>query len=138
MFNALSEINWIAVISGTLAFAVLGGLWFTAIFGKAYAKALGREGQPQSKPAPIIFIGPMICGLAATIAMSIFIHALDLRTVGDGLAFGVVAGLGLLASTTVSTGINPNIPRPLFYGLISGSYYFVAGVIVSLILVAIR
>jgi hypothetical protein len=37
MFKARSEIDWIAGAIGTLAGAVLGGAWFTVLFGKQYA-----------------------------------------------------------------------------------------------------
>ena len=36
-----------------------------------------------------------------------------------------------------NTGINPNIPRPLLYGAVSGSYFLVIGVVISLIVVAL-
>jgi biotin operon repressor len=51
---------------------------------------------------------------------------------------GCVVGIGYLASTTVNTAINPNIPRPLRYGLVSGGYFALSGVVVCVILVAMR
>ena len=54
------------------------------------------------------------------------------------MAFGATVGFGYLAATTVNTAINPNIPRPLFYGLISGSYFLLSSVVVAVILVAMR
>ena len=65
-------------------------------------------------------------------------RALGVTTYGDGLFFGFIAGLGFLTTTSVNTGINPNIPHPLSYGLISGSYFLVAGVMISLILMALH
>ena len=53
------------------------------------------------------------------------------------LIFGAVVGLGYLASTTVNVAINPNIPRPLLYGLISGGYIFVGSLLSCTILVTI-
>jgi Protein of unknown function (DUF1761) len=137
MFDVLGQINWLGVAAATLATAVLGGLWFTALFGKYYTVALGREGQPPFKMTPIFIAGPFLCGFVTCIASAILIRALGIITYGDGLTFGVVTGFGCLATTTVNTGINPNIPRPILYGLVSGSYFLVAGVIIALILVAL-
>ena len=138
MFNVLGQINWLGVIAATFAAAVLGALWFTALFGKFYTLALGREGQPPFKMTPIFMAGPFVCGLVTVVASAILMRALAIDNFGDALMFGIIVGLGLLTATTVNTGINPNIPRPLLYGLVSGSYFFVTGVVVSLILVALR
>ena len=138
MFNVLSELNWIAIAAGTVALSVLGVLWFAAFFPKVYAVALGKQDDPPMPPAPIFIAGPFVCGLVTTIASAILIRALKIESVADGLIFGAIVGIGYLTSTTVNTAINPNIPRPLVYGLVSGSYFFLAGPIVSVILVALK
>jgi Protein of unknown function (DUF1761) len=137
MFNVLGHINWLAVAAATFATAVLGALWFTVLFAKQYALALGREGAPPPKMTPIFIAGPFLCGFVTSVASAILIRALGVSTFADALIFGLVVGLGFLAATTVNTGINPNIPRPILYGAISGLYFLTAGVLVSVILVAI-
>jgi hypothetical protein len=137
MFDVLGQINWFGVAAATLATAVLGGLWFTALFGKSYTVALGREGQPPFKMTPIFMAGPFFCGLVTCIASAILIRALGIVSYSDAVTFGLITGLGFLATTTVNTGINPNIPRPILYGVISGSYFLATGVLVSLIIVAL-
>lgn len=138
MFNVIQEINWLAVVLGTLALALLGGLWFTAVWGKAYTYALGKEHAPKEKPALRFILGPLVCGLATTVAMAVLFYAFDIHTFADAVVFGLIVGAGLLAATTVNTGINPNIPRPLAYGLVSGSYFLLSGLVVSIILAAMR
>ncbi|ANY65524.1 hypothetical protein BBD42_02865 [Paenibacillus sp. BIHB 4019] len=138
MFNVLLEINWIAVLLAVLATSILGGVWFTIFFGKAYAFALGKEGTPREKPAPLFIAGPFVCGLATTVTMAILIYAFDIESMVNALIFGGIVGVGLLASTTVNTAINPNMPRPLLYGLISGSYFLLTGLIISVIVVAMK
>lgn len=116
-----------AIAAATVVSLVLGGLWFTMLFGKAYAATLGRPHVPQAKPAAIFLIGPFVCGFMTTLASAVLIRALQIQSVGDALAFGAVVGFGYLASTTVNTAIKPNMPRPLFYGPVRGSYFLLAG-----------
>jgi len=136
MFNVIGQLNWLAIAASTMAMAVLGAVWFTALFGGSYTRALGREGQPPFKMTPIFMAGPFVCGLVTSIANAILMRALGIETLADALIYGLIVGAGFLATTTVNTGINPNMPRPLLYGLVSGSYFLLTGVISSLILVA--
>lgn len=138
LLNVFSGLNYVAIAVAAVASFVLGGLWFTVLFGKAYAVALGKQNVPPTKPAPIFIVGPFICGVVTTFTSAIFVQALNIRSVVDALIFGVIVGIGYLASTTVNTGINPNIPRPLFYGLISGSYFLLSNLIVNVILVSLK
>ena len=137
MFNVLGQISWLGVAAATLAIAVLGALWFTSLFGNYYAVALGREGQPPPKMTPIFIAGPFLCGLVTCIASAVLMRALNINSFGDAIAIGPTVGLGFPGATTVNTGSNPNIPRPITSGIISGSYFLIAGMISSLILVAI-
>jgi hypothetical protein len=137
VFNVIGHINWLGVAAATLVTAVLGAVWFTVLFGKQYARALAREGEPPPKMTLIFIAGPFLCGLVTCVASAVLIRALGVSTFADALMFGLVVGLGFLAATTVNTGINPNIPRPILYGAISGSYFLAAGLLVSVILVAV-
>ncbi len=103
--------------------AILGALWFTALFGKAYTYGLGREGQPPFRMTPIVMVGPFVCGLITSIASAILMRSLEIDNFGDGLVYGLIVGIGFLVTTTVNTGINPNMPRPLLHDGVEGSDY---------------
>ncbi|GHA09917.1 hypothetical protein GCM10007989_00020 [Devosia pacifica] len=115
MFNVFGQINWIGFIAATIISQALGAVWFTALFGKVYAKALGREGKPAAF-APIFIVGPLICNLILAISMAQVMAATSIDGIGNALVFGLIVGFGFLATTTINTGINPNTPRPLLYG----------------------
>jgi hypothetical protein len=66
------------------------------------------------------------------------INGLLIESYVNALLFGLIVGIGYLVANTVNIAINPNIPRPLLYGAISGAYHLVGIVIVSLILVFMR
>jgi hypothetical protein len=53
------------------------------------------------------------------------------------MEFALIVGVGYLFSNTVNFAINPNMPKPIPYGLISGFFHLVGILIVCSILVAI-
>lgn len=136
MFNVLSEINWLAVLAGSIAMTVLGGIWFMGLFRKQYPIALGRTDLGDQKPSPLFIAGPFVCGAIVVLTDAILIRALGIGTYGDALVFGTITGIGYLTAQTVNIAINPNFPRPFFYSLINGPYFLFGNLIVCAILVA--
>jgi hypothetical protein len=137
MLNAVSEISLSAVLVATVVNFLMGGIWFAGIFAKQYAYALGRENNPKEKPAPIYLLGPLLCGFVTTITNAILMRTLQIDSISSAIIFGAVVGFGYLAATTTNTAINPNIPRPLCYGMLSGSFFVLSNVVVSAILVTV-
>lgn len=131
----ISEVSWLGVAVATVASFVLGGLWFTALFGKAYSAALGREHDAAAKPGMIFILGPLVWSFITALTSAIMMAALGIEAIGQALGFGLFVGFGYLAATTVNTGINPNIPNHGSYGLISGAYHLLAGTIIAVVLV---
>ena len=138
MINQLTNLNWISVLAAFGAYFVLGALWFTLFFKKQYAISLGKENQMPDKPAAIFIIGPAVCSLVITLASAMLIYALNLSRIATALEFALVVGVGLLVANTINIAINPNMPRPIHYGIISGAYHLVGIVMVSVILVVMR
>jgi len=138
MFNVLATINWLSVLAAFIAYFLLGPLWYLVLFPRSYRAALGKENEPAPKPAPIFIIGPAVCSLLVTITCAVLLYALQINSYGNALGFALLVGFGYLFTNTVNVAINPNIPRPLFYGLITGSFHLVGMVLVSLILVGMK
>lgn len=138
MLNVLTTINWLSVLAAFFAYFLLGPFWYLVLFAKPYRAALGKENEPDSKPRPLFIVGPAICSLLITITCAVLLYALQISSYGSALGFALVVGVGYLFTNTVNVAINPNIPRPLFYGLITGSFHLVGMVLVNLILVAMK
>lgn len=137
MVQIISDVNWLGVLFAFVGYFLLGALWFTKLFNKPYKISLGRDNE--TLPDNVIFIiGPAFCCLLITLASAVLIAALGIQTIGDALAFSGVVGVGYLFANTVNIAINPNIPRPILYGIISGSYHLVGILLVSVILVAMK
>ena len=138
MFTTLATINWLSVLLAFIVYFLLGALWFTLLFPKPYRFSLGREQEAAQQPALIFVVGPALCTLVITLASAVLVYALHLESYTSALLFAGLVGVGFLAANTVNIAINPNIPRPLLYGLISGSYHLVGITAVSLILVGMK
>jgi hypothetical protein len=138
MISQLSSLNWISVLLAFVVYFLLGALWFTLFFKKLYAISLGKENNMPAKPAPIFIIGPAICSLVITIASAVLIYALQISSIGGAFEFAVVVGIGYLIANTINIAINPNIPKPILYGIISGAYHLTGIITVSIILVAMK
>ncbi len=135
--SQLANLNWMSVLLAFVAYFLLGALWFTLFFSKQYKISLGRENEtPQNKP--IFIIGPALCSLVITIASAVLMYSLNISSFGGALKFSLLVGIGYLFANTVNIAINPNIPRPILYGIISGAYHLVGISIVSIILVAMK
>lgn len=134
--SALGSVNWIDVLLAVVAYTVLGGVWFAGLFAKPYAAALGRESTPKPTQPALFFGGPAVATLFVVTTTAALMSALGIETVVDAIVFALVVGIGYLAANTVIIAINPNMPRPLSYSLISGAYHLVGIVITALILVA--
>lgn len=134
MFAVLTEINWLAVLASTIVFVVLGGVYFTVVIAKPYRVALGNETTELPKPGPIFIVGPMIASLVVVITSAVLLRALGVETLADGIAFGLIVGIGYLVAQTMTIAINPNFPRPLLYTLINAPYFIVCTLAASIIL----
>ena len=135
--NQLANLNWISVLLAIVVYFLLGALWFTFLFSKPYKISLGRANETLPNK-PIFIIGPALCSLVITIASAVLIYALHIQSLGGALEFSIIVGVGYLVANTVNIAINPNIPRPILYGIISGAYHLVGIVSVSVIVVAMK
>ncbi len=135
MIQAILSLNWFGVLLAFVPYFLLGALWFTVLFKKPYALSLGRENEQQQNLAPIFIVGPALCMLVITLTSALLLNALAINSYQGALLFGLIVGVGYLVANTVNIAINPNIPRPLLYGAITGAYHLVGMVIVSLMLV---
>ena len=137
MVVALSQVNWLAVLLASVAHFVLGGVWFTAFFGKQYAAALGIADRPPERPKPIFLAGPFVCGAVTIITTAVLMRALEITTFADALGLGLVVGLGYLVAMTVNIAINPLFPRPLRYAAINAPMFVIGSLMSCAILVAL-
>ncbi|MFS8204165.1 DUF1761 domain-containing protein [Streptomyces sp. CWNU-52B] len=138
MFSVLADINLPALAICVVASFLIAGVWFAVVIAKPYAVALGREGAPAPASTAVTLLGPPVCILATVLTSAVLIEALDITGTGDAIAFGLIVGVGYLSAMTFQIAINPNFPRPLYYGLLNAPYFLITSVLSSVVLVAMR
>ena len=124
-------INWLAVLAAAASSFVLGGLWYSALFAKAWEKAAGlSDAQIESGNKPMIFGGSFLLALIASASFAVFLGAeIDALT---GALYGLTAGL---CWVTASFGINYLFERKsLSLFLINGGYHTLQFTLIGLIL----
>ena len=111
-----SEINWLAVLVAGVATFMLGGLWYTALFGKAWRTAHGfteetvKQAQAQMNPAKF-FGGMLLCYLVVALGLAIVMQWCLIYTLAGGASLGAVVGL-VIVSPIVLTNHMPSMVKP--------------------------
>jgi hypothetical protein len=111
-----SEINWLAVIVAGLAAFMLGGVWYTALFGKAWQTAHGFTAeavkQAQAAMSPAKFFGGMLlCYLLVAMGMAILSQWTGTNTLVGGAWLGGLVGV-LIVMPVVLTNHLPSMVKP--------------------------
>jgi hypothetical protein len=132
MISPLAQLNWISILVAFVAYFALGALWFTLFFSKPYRISLGRENETLPNK-PIFIVGPALCSLVITVATAILFETIHVTGFREALEFSLLIGIGYLVANTVNIAINPNIPRPILYGAISGGYHLLGILMVNAI-----
>lgn len=130
----MHQVSIIAILAASIAVMVLGGVWFAWLFARQYAVVLGRADAPKTAMSPLYFVGPSLCMLVTTIGSDLLMAAQGVSSLLDALRFGAIVGVCFLATTAMNMAINPNIPRPIVYGVLSAGYFLVSSLIISVTL----
>lgn len=137
MLDVLGDVNWLAVLLAALAYYLLGALWFTPLFGRAWDRAVGFTRPRGHRFGPLYYVAPLLGCAAATVATAILLAALDAEQLGDGVALGLLVGVGYAAAVSLTNAVTPTTPRPLLLAAVAGGYHVVGLVLVAVLLVAL-
>jgi hypothetical protein len=114
------QVNWWAVIVSTLAILFLGGLWYQALFGKAWIAFMGftdaQMAEMKAKMKPPTFFGTMIvCYFVLSVAFALIIHAIGIHSAAAGATLGAVIGIGFAATIGMTDHISSNRHVGVYY-----------------------
>lgn len=138
MFDVLSDLNWLAIVLASVASIVIAAVYYVVLTPRHYAIALGRENATETPQSLTRNVGPIVCIVVTTITSAVLVETIDITSLGDALTFGAVVGIGYLTAMTFQIALNPNFPRPIYYGVVNAPFFIVTSLLSSVILVALR
>jgi Protein of unknown function (DUF1761) len=135
-FDALGQLNWLAVIVGALIYFVLGAIWYSPmVLGRQWQRSIGWDPErtpPQMSAAT--YVVPGLAYLVMAIAVGLIAVATGTDTAAEGVILGLVLGVGLsLMHTLVDATFDPNKPQPWTWFAINGTYHALGLLIVAVI-----
>lgn len=133
MFNVLNEVNWLIILLATVVYFILGAVRFTPLFGKAYDIGTGVKRSSKQKWPTIYYYAQFLSSLVVSVAIGITLYAMNIQSLADAVTLGLLFGIAL-AAISLSNAVTPNMPRPVIFGLVVGSYHLVSAVIVAAII----
>ena len=135
----LSHINWIVVLVATIAYFLLGALWYSVLFGKKWAQLvkLDTSNPDMKKGMGGMMISTFVLTLIICFGLEVLVVKFNfVQEVSYGIKIGLLTGLAF-ATTAVSIHyIYENKPTNLY--LINNGYHVLGHVIAASILVLWR
>lgn len=125
---SLVDIPWLGVVASTVAFSILGGLWFGAAVARPYATALARPDILGARPSTLALAGPFVCSAIVSLANTILLQIAGVSSMAQATVAGMLVAAGYLLPMLVTIAINPNTPRPLYYSSINAPYFVVGNI----------
>lgn len=137
MSYLFEHLNWIAILVGTLAYFVLGALWYSPLlFVKKWIAYLKLDvNDPEAKKGVgLLFGGSFILQCLQCMAIAILAERLGIRGDGwmSGLKLGAVTGACFCAAAISVNYLYEKKPFGLF--LINGGYALAGNIIAAIII----
>lgn len=135
----LSHINWLAVLVATVAYFLLGALWYSVLFGKKWAQLvkLDTTNPDLKKGMGGMMLSTFVLILIVCFGLEVLIVKINfLQEITYGIKLGLLTGLAF-ATTAVSINyVYERRPTNLY--LINNGYHVLGHVIAAIILVLWR
>jgi hypothetical protein len=115
----LSDVNFLAVLVAAVVGFLIGGVWYTALFGKLWIKLHNfseeRMAAMKARRPPPVFFGIMIvCYLVLSFAMAVLLTGYPERNALTGVVFGALLWLGPAAAISMTGHISSDKANGLY------------------------
>jgi Protein of unknown function (DUF1761) len=134
IFDTLGELNWLAVIVATVAYFILGALWYAPpVFGRAWQRAGGVEPQEGQQAGLAIYISPLIANFLAVVATAMLVLATGTTETSDAIMLGLVVWGGYVIGLTLLGATFDTRPSAGVWFTINAGYHLIGLVGAALI-----
>jgi len=132
--DILSQIDWLAIILGTIVYSAFSGIWHKQFaFGKKWEEAMGFKRPEGWKETSIYYIVPLISCFTTTVAISILLKVTQVSSITSALKTGALAGVGIAMAVVFTAAVIPIMKKPLLFGAITGTAQALGIILVTVV-----
>jgi hypothetical protein len=127
------DINWLAVLAGTVIHQAIGALWYGVLFRDLWMREMGMtpEEVQTEGPGGEMAVGAVASFLSA-LSLALLLTVFESPDAVDGIAVGALTGIGFVTAATVMNGVYEQ-KKPVITVLF-GAYYTLGLIAVGAIL----
>lgn len=93
--------NWLAIVASVIVGQIISTVWFTALFGNAWATEYGATSKQQHTkeiPGYVYGVG-LVCTIILVISIAALQQALAITSIGSAIGLGLFVAIGFCAAT---------------------------------------
>lgn len=105
MVDALHHLSYVHVMVVALIGFVFGSLWYTVLFGKAWAAEMKINPEAEKPSMAPMMIKGYLCTLVSTWGLALLLAAHGTTHALNGAAFGVAVGLLIVGARHLNHGV---------------------------------
>jgi len=116
--DLFANINWLAVLVATLAYFILGAIWYSkALFGPRWVALVGINVNDAEKRKGMgkMFLGTFILILITCIGLALLVNRLDLTVIKSALSLGALTGVCFATTAVAISFIYESRPTGLYF-----------------------
>ncbi|WGW13954.1 DUF1761 domain-containing protein [Saxibacter everestensis] len=126
--------SWLSVVVAALAYYLLGALWFSPLFGKAWDRSIGHTREKRTRFQASYYVVPFVSAVLVTIAVALILRLVQPQSLVDALGLGTVVATGIALPISINNSLTPHTPHPFLHGIVTGGYHLAGIIGVSCIL----
>lgn len=132
--NLFSEINWLAVLVASIAYFVIGAVWYAPLFGKHWVKyhKIDIHNPEAKKGVAGLMITSFLVMFFICFGLALLVVKMDLSLLISGFKLGMLTGVCFSAAAISITYLYLKKPAELY--LIDGLYHVVGQIAAAIIL----
>ena len=96
---SFADVNWLAVLLGTVLSMALGALWYGPLFGQLWLRLISKT-EDELESSPTMYIKTAVAAFLGMLALNLVVIAFGATGFVDGLVAGAFIFVGIGATTT--------------------------------------